>query len=254
MIPAFYFGSSVVYACMDNGLADLMGLETLCHGTNPYNNLSIRIHGGDPAHGGKLTGGTPEGHHGKQNVKGFFYMTQDNEMKTRLVAIDKDNYLGDLILGRIVRYFVPSYFKGLSGGWSRAFKVKNRWVLNKENSVVYNILLLISGLASCLITSTLHFRFASIDPQRLEDDPDWSIMAYRTRQKVEWWRIGFFGSLVVLCTADNNWLTRIKKHPYKLAGGLAKLTAATAACVLAAPVVMSSTPLMVAAVAGALIS
>lgn len=66
MISAVYFGFSVVYSWADNGLADLMGLETLRHGTNPYNNLLIRIHGGDPIHGGKATGGTPENHADKK--------------------------------------------------------------------------------------------------------------------------------------------------------------------------------------------
>ena len=143
----------------------------------------------------------------------------------------------------ISRYCHIPLFKALSGGWARILKCKSD----------SNILLAISGLASCLISSTLHFRFASIDKNRLEDDPVFPI-AYRTQQKVEWWRIGFLGSLVIASTADRSWLARIKQNPHKLAWGLTKLTAAAAACVLAAPVVMSSTPLMAAAVAGALIS
>ena len=82
MIPVIYFGSSVVYSWADNGLADLMGLETLRHGTNPYNNLCIRINGGDPNHGGKSTGSTPEDHCDKENVKNHFYLFKDSEKKS----------------------------------------------------------------------------------------------------------------------------------------------------------------------------
>lgn len=61
----------------DYGLANILGLESLQHGTNLVNYIAIRFFGGDPNYGGQHLGSTVN--NAKDDTKGFFYVFKDKE-------------------------------------------------------------------------------------------------------------------------------------------------------------------------------
>ncbi len=69
-----FFAGNIAYSLFDSGLANILGLETLRHGTNPINYLGIRLNGGDPDHGGKASGSK----YGL-GTKNYFHIFKDNE-------------------------------------------------------------------------------------------------------------------------------------------------------------------------------
>ena len=50
------------------------------------------------------------------------------------------------------------------------------------------------------------------------------LIAYKTKEKVENWRIGFMGSILV--GANASWLNRAKKNPWRLLKGVIQLIGA----------------------------
>lgn len=218
----------------NDGLANILGLETLRHGTNPFNYLRIIFSGGDPAHGGKPSGSTGNVN---DDTRNFFYLFKDSQcIPTSSLHISI--YLRVLEL--------------LPGGLARALPLKHSFrsgyyfTYNKfyDKLKIFPVIILsnISGLLS-LITPTLRFRFSRIDPERLPNDPEYSGLAYRTTQKVEAWRLGFFGSLITGINRD--WFSRAKSNPYKIMTGVAQLTAAVALTCLAIPTIVAAPHLAV---------
>jgi hypothetical protein len=65
-----------IYHLVDDGLANLLGLETLRHGTNPVSYVSIALFGGNPSHGGTAIGSTYGWASDKEtaSTKGYFYL------------------------------------------------------------------------------------------------------------------------------------------------------------------------------------
>lgn len=236
-----FITGSVIYNLLDSGFANILGLETLRHGTNPINYAGILIHGGDPRHGGKASGSNY-----LNETENHFHVFKDNEYKP-----NTDSSI--LRIKGIGNRLFPRLFAVLAG-----YNFVAQWFpSNGPNAASTPInfarfISCIGGLISCLITPTLRFRFSSIDPQRLQDDPHFAGSAYRTRQAIESWRIGLLGSLV---TGINlNWFSRVRSYPGKILTGILQVTSGIAIAVLASCVVTANPSLITSVVVGAVLA
>lgn len=238
-----FITSNTICNLFDSGLANMLGLETLRHGTNPINYLSILINGGDPSHGGKTSGSNAFRH----ETENQFHVFKDNEYERNIGP----NILRIKGIGN--RIF-PRFFAGLSG-----YNFVAQWFSDSRANAAptilkycVNIISCIGGFISCLITPTLRFRFSSIDHQRFENDPRFPGTAYRTRQAVEPWRIGLLGSLI---TGINlNWFSRIQANPWKLFTGILQVICAIAISILVIGFVIANPSLKISVAIGALLA
>ena len=76
------------YHLLDSGWANVLGVETLRHGTDPVGYMNIRIKGGSPYYGGKYRGSNPHGF--GENTEGFFYVFKDSAYSPNYVQIISD--------------------------------------------------------------------------------------------------------------------------------------------------------------------
>lgn len=217
-----FVSGKIFYNLLDDGIANLLGVETLRHGTNAINYIRIRAAGGDPNYGGSINGSTVNWHH--DNTHNYFYVFKDSELK-------KIKYRNFLDMPMIISRTYPCVHSFLSG---YNFTVK-LLPPSKMLKVVFGIF---SGVITLFIVPTLRFRFEKIDAERLEDDPIYAGAAYRTAQKVEAWRIGPIGSF---CTGINsNWFSRVKVNPIKVLTGIIQLIAATAIVVIGVGIIATN--------------
>lgn len=227
-----YISGATVYNLFDSGIANVLCLETLRHGTNHINNISIRIFGGDPLLGGQATGSTK--YFSEQYVtSNYFFLFKDTKFDHSKYTNDESIYNEPNLISKI-RFFIlknpntikrilPRFHATLSGYNSASKFVEivgiNPFLANHTN---FQKLIYLLGSAASLITSpTICFRFAKIDPDRFENDPDYIGAAYRTKQRVEPWRIGVIGSLIE--GVNSNWFSRAKENPRKLATGIIQI-------------------------------
>jgi hypothetical protein len=248
-LSSFVYGNAV-YSLLDDGITNVLGLETLRHGTSPFNYVSIRLFGGDPNHGAKRTGST----HGwmQDNTENYFYVLKDSEYSPTI------NYQSLSTLAKIITF--PFFIKGIG---YRIFSRQHTFFssynttaqLLPSNSSYLAIkcsrvfLGIFGGLVGLCITPTLRFRFSTIDSQELENDSNYHGIAYRTKHKVEAWRIGLLGSII---TGINlGWFARAKAHPLKVLTGVAQITCAVALIVLYVHVAVANP---IPTIAGALLA
>lgn len=243
MFFSFLLGKCI-YNQVDNGVANVLALETLRHGTNPYSNLLIRHNGGNPECGGAEFGSThrlTQGSTNQLDSRNYFYLFKDPSEASwggtcGIMEAPLNEQLGARILSR-----VHARLSGIE------FTDK---LLERKNSpqFIKNFSAAI-GRLSIFISPTLRFRFSNIDPLRLENDPDYHGLAYRTKKVVEPWRLGLVGSLIT--GADDNWFSRAQKKPKKVLIGAVQIATAVIATTLYINIIRAY-PCM--AVAGALLA
>jgi hypothetical protein len=194
---------SISYRLFDDGLANLLGLETLKHGTNIVNYIAIRQNGGDPSHGGKSSGSTPGKLSGE--TKGHFYVFKDSEF-----AFDTEADLSTIL--KIALPLFTIYAKAVGPLTHRClsgfYLARHAFSINNTPNLFSNILGIISGICHILLVPTLHFRLQSIDHSSLVNDPSYGRAAYRTKDKIAACHIGLFGTLN--SGINTGWLGRAK--------------------------------------------
>lgn len=217
-----------VYHTIDDGLANILAVETLRHGTNPVNFISISLWGANPKHGGKKTGSTykmldltPKDTTG--NPKGYFHVVKDSDYK-----VDAINYLWfPACLGKRL---LPLLFSTLSGYNLSVYPLDN---LSHEKLWVKRARVCIGvagAILSMFMTPTLKFRY--VNPDSFVDDPCAELWAYRTAKKVEAWRIGILGSLIT--GVNSSWAQRAIAKPWKVLTGFVQISWAVALIVMLA--------------------
>lgn len=248
MISSFAIGT-VAYSLFDDGLANVLGLETLRHGTNPINYVGMRINGGDPSHGGKDSGSNKGITDDK--TTNLFYVFKDNEFPA-LLNDSEATYLIRLILNikGLGSRMVPRMHVALSGYnfIAQAFPKSED---SKESSYFSIFCSSIGGIFSLLITPTVRFRFSEIDPTRFTNDNQYDGIAYKTSQVIESWRIGLLGT--ILTGINLEWFSRIRANPIKILTGVVQLTCAIAISVLCISALIANPILGIPALAGALL-
>lgn len=208
---------NIFFKLCDDGLANILGLETLPHGTNPINYCGIRLFGGDPKFGGKTSGSTYEWDY--DDTTNYFYVFKDSEIGQYGNIRIRPPMSAVLIkmLHPKMHCFLSSYnfTAGLLPSSDKVIATISRGCLGT-----------LSGLVGLLITPTLHFRFNKIDHTRFVEDEPYGGYAYKTSRKVEAWRVGILGSLVTGINFD--WFSRVKASPLKILTGVVQLTCAVA--------------------------
>jgi len=211
----FLAASSISYNLIDQGVANTLALETLRHGTNPINNVRIRLAGGSPSKSCDPSGstfGTPLYSDDFKNKK-YFFLFKDTEYSTPYIeAIFKDPIISKVI-SKVEVCFLTKAHTILS--CSNMLGIDHKYEPNPFKAQPISI------LAAC-ISPTLRFRFSHIDPLRLEDDPNYFGRAYRTDQLVEPWRLGLVGS--ILTGVNSDLPSRAEKKPEKAVTGITQLT------------------------------
>lgn len=214
-----YFLGNTLAALYDDGIANVLGLETLRHGTSPINYFSIKIRGGLPAHGGKDSGSTVNWRNDDlENTKNHFYLFKDSELKfhNHYDQLSKPQKALDSLICSCVLRFLPRLHVFLSGYNFTAKRVP------KSLEASFGV---IAGVVSVLLSPTLRFRFSKIDSSRLLNDDTYDRgQAYRTPYHVEPWRIGLVGSILTGVNLD--WYTRAKVNPMKITTGVLQIIAA----------------------------
>ena len=188
------------YYLVDSGLAHLLVLETLRHGTGPLGYIGISLFGADPNYGGSFTGSSAGIYSIKsmKNSKNFFHVFKDSEFP--FPPFNK---------------ILPKVHSTLSGIAS----VRS----NEDNAVIY-IAKSVFGAIFGFLTPTLKFRFAPSDILNctksciFENDPDYGKKAYRTSQFISSTHLGITGSLTQ--GLDETTLTRILNDPIQALFGL----------------------------------
>jgi hypothetical protein len=205
-----------------------LGLETLRHGTNPVSYVGIALFGGNPSHGGTAIASTSGWASDKEiaNTKGYFYMFKDSEFGSST---------GTWLAKRVF----PLAHSFLSGyNFTATFFSLNN---NDNTSIVITVCGVffgtIGGIISVLITPIAKFRFNKIDPTRLINDQDYDV-AYKTQQKVEFWRNGLLGT--IFTGINFEWYERASANPAQIFTGVIQLTAGVALGVLAAGTLLVS--------------
>lgn len=248
--------SQFTYRLFDDGVSNILGLETLTHGTNPVSNVGIRINGVDPNWGGADEGSSLEAHF-KPNLQNKFHTFKDSEIYKPTLN-DLPEYIAKaptLLKRRPLRYLagfsaflrlsnrvLPRYHAYHSGYNFAVAKVLPEKNPNLPVRILQVFIGTIGGLISLVISPTLRFRFAHINPP-FRNDQYYDGMAYKTTQTISPLRIGLLGSL--LTGINRDWMNRIKEKPSKAITGVVQLTAAvaivalTANAVIAAPVLLT---------------
>jgi len=208
-----------VYQILDDGLANILALETLRHGTNPVNFLGISLFGAQPEQGGKKTGSsnkifdylpTDSG----SNPTGYFYVIKDTYYQ-----IDTSKLWFPACLGKRL---LPLIFSALSGHNLAVYPIdalcdEKSWVKIAKTCVG-----IFGAVLSVAITPTLKFRFTNLNS--FVNDPCAELWAYRTAKKMEVWRIGILGS--VITGVNGNWVQRAIEKPWKVLTGIVQISCA----------------------------
>lgn len=217
---------NVSYALLDSGLANILGLETLNHGTNLLNYLNIRLYGADPAKGGNPLGSTAN--YFSDNTENFFYVFKDSEIP-KFADLSSSNLSLDLSFSNLsLEEKIAHISYSIKGFPNRILPLMHKTLstinLLKKTLPSY----LNSDYSNCLISilmlpsiPTLRFRFAIINENVFENDPCYLGLAYRTRKFIEASRIGLLGT--IKSGLNKEWFSRVKAKPYKVLTGVAQL-------------------------------
>ncbi len=214
-------------------LSDLLALETLRHGTNYHNYLSIRMNGADPAYGGSENGACAGAGNARYavNSKNFFHVFKDTEARMitpTTVSEFVDAYMPkatesvDALMPQVANRLYPRAFCYLSA----VATVKGTDTLNKIQRVF-------TGVLNALVVPTINFRFRPEEiATRFENDPDFATsrethegLAHRTRVAISTDHIGLKGVLTQGFQGDVS--QRMVDHPIKFTFGLIKLIVPT---------------------------
>lgn len=242
-----------LYALFDEGLANLLGLEILRHGTSLHNYVSIMTDGANPNFGGSEVGssmghsGFDKDHHYVKSSKDYFHVFKDSDARVQAETVIEEgpsgkrsrkcgpegcegviNCMGPLIAQTAVRA-MPMYHAALSGYASANSDSSDRSCAAKT--------MRIAGSVLGFFTPTLRFKFT---PERVkqvfENDPDYDNLAFRTRLKIGPEHIGITGSLAQ--GLNCGLFHRIGQNPGKFLLGLIQLILAVALVALIATSVL----------------
>ncbi len=223
-IKSFAIGN-IVYDLFDSGLANILGLETLRHGTNLLSNIGIRINGGKPSHGGKASGSTKEWM--PDFTEGDFYVFKDTECCSSSSSSISSGIISLPFFGypKETAYRLLPHLHSILAGYNFVAQLF-------PNLMHYRIVIkcfpvfisCISGVVNTFISPILRFRFSIIDPQRFENDPKYYGKAYLTKQVIESWRLGLVGSF--LTGINLNWFSRARAKPLKILTGIVQIACA----------------------------
>jgi hypothetical protein len=265
---AGYLLGKTFYHLFDQGLANILGLETLRHGTNPFSYLGMRVLGGQPRCGGTVAGSTKiaasdlgllnEGEY--ENLENHFYVFRDStyiERDTPFIKKDFRNSKSS-ILDAVIYIFwttlivpaqkivLPRMHCLLSGYGVVTYMLhleynKDDEPRTKTIKTFFRVILgTIVALASIMIVPTVKFRIGVGDESffKLDDDPSYYGRAYRTTQVIGPWRIGLLGTLV--SSISLNWYKRAYANPVKILSGVIQLVGAVAVGALIVQAVATS--------------
>ena len=237
------------YNLLDDGIANVLNLETLRHGTNPYSNIILRIKGGDPDKGASSFGSTKN--FSTDNPVSHFYLFKDNEVGLNAFGISEFPGTPNAFLHLIKRH-MPRIHAALSG-YNFFSQVLDKESLKDFSSIkVLRVFIgIIGSLTSFFISPTLRFRFSEIDSNRFENDPPYAGLAYRTQLPVEPWRIGPMGSLITGLNPKR--FSKIKINPMKILTGIVQITCAIAIGILCVSSLVANPVLIIPAVIGGLL-
>lgn len=216
---------SPVYALLDSGIANVLGLEILRHGTSFPNYVSIIQTGADPSLGGSDRGsGSGIQEFGRQNFressKNYFHVFRDSTIlhKTIIKLTNAPCWILEKCAKRVALCVGPKLHAILSGYAT----------IPSQNAK--NIMVKIQKIAHAILgffTPTLRFKFTPEQVKTLfEIDPDYTGLAYRTREKIDVTHLGITGSLAQ--GLNSGLIKRITARPFKAILGLAQITAAVA--------------------------
>ncbi|GAB4235411.1 MAG: hypothetical protein Tsb0021_14920 [Chlamydiales bacterium] len=242
------FLGGFLYNLVDDGIANVLCLETLRHGTNPVNNLRIRIQGGRPSQGGSSTGSTNNFH--CDCTINYFYMFKDSEFSPHITAENPTfEKISKLIIKGIGNRFLPTVHASLSGYNLMVETCSAKMTSFKVLKIFIGIF---GAVTSFIFSPTLRFRFSKIDSSRLQEDFIYNGAAYKTAQVVEPWRIGLLGSIVT--GVNRKWFSRFKKNKIKFLTGITQLTLASAVTALYLIYFSHKSLLTIPTLAGALLA
>jgi hypothetical protein len=237
---AFYTMSSIFDPLVSlfgtQPLADALGLKTLTHGTNFSNYLNIRCHGADPARGGSNSGSTaaaaklgiPEDTSFRNEIErslkecyGHFYLFKDisdfkdDEKKRECQKMKGPLDLFNLSEKHYVRSLLPMRHAVLAGiAFHVPDKAASGFMTNCQR---------VLGVLDGLFTPTISVRIDPSDPlmKKLEIDPDFPEMAYRTKAYISQDYLGAEGIIKQGFKSDLR--ARIQRAPVKATIGFLRL-------------------------------
>lgn len=239
-----------IFTLLDEGLANVLGLQSLRHGTCLTNYVSILTDGGDPSHGGKASGsavggqavmGKDQAERYSQECKDYFHVFRDSDFSqfSRVYSTSfgedgevvseetlqkKETTTCKALLMRVSVYILPLMHTTFSGMGT---------LVSPESKGCMATAGRVAGAVLNFFTPTIRFKYTDTEVKdRFELDPDYSGVALRTKHKVEPWRIGIMGSLAV--GLNLGIFKRIFDHPLKFLLGVIEIIAAVALAALAA--------------------
>jgi len=213
------------YKLADQGFANLLGLETLRHGTNLINYLGIKTFGGLPSHGLKDTGSTKGNN--LDDTRGAFYAFKDSEWQRStnhfcvLHRILDMSFIGKRVL--------PNGHKGLAGYNATLNYLHLPLPDSRTQQRITNLFIRVIGTLGALITvltvPTIKFRLTPKEiSEKFSNDPSYSGKAYKTAHKIGMWKIGVLGTITQ--GLNLGVFRRIGQNPCKSLTGIVQLTAA----------------------------
>lgn len=198
MIVPFLLAGRVLGRLGEHGVANVLGLETLRHGTNPISWLSIHIFGAMPAMGGSSFGGDYGLQYHAQNVNRFYFA---REPRTRESAFKKWYYPRLLPL---------------------PYEFKSTLNLLKNVKIPIPIAAVVSAI-STVIFPTIKFHFPREKVDRFYEDRTVSYgAACSTDRYVSPLNIGIVGSIWNSLTYKTP--IRMFKNPMRVLTGIAQLS------------------------------
>ena len=202
-----FLAMRVIYSLADKGLAELLGLEILRHGTNPISVIAINLIGANPQHGGSSTGSCCVSKPYMKNSREFFHVFKDSE-------ISKYDFVG-INIRRAFLNLLPKLHAGISSA-STCGQLCHR--------LIFWPAAFFGGIVG-FMTPTLIFKFSLKevhDPQNhFENDPDYGGSAYRTIYCIPPRRLGITGSLFAGINGDM--FSRMRSNLPKIAMGAVQL-------------------------------
>jgi hypothetical protein len=213
------FTSVPVSGFAQDGIAHILGLEVLRHGTSWSNTVSILGQGALASKGGSAGGATS---HlvGVENAselnEGYVHVMRDSEFGAPVGSQNRTLYHAFLKRANTKGYTMLSALSN----------VEDLWIIGLGN----RLKMLSVKLAKIILHTpcpTLRFMYKQEEiPQIFEADPLHGHGAYRTTEDIPADRIGIVGAFRHGC--DGKILERIKKDPVKAALGVAELVAGVA--------------------------
>jgi hypothetical protein len=238
---------SPIYALFDEGIANLLGLQVLRHGTSLPNYVSILTEGAKTKFGGSYQGSSAfvqdmnKNSEYIENSKNYFHVFKDSDAvpmnkkidikyvdgkKIEEVTneVDHEFCCSPYLIGQVFNRALPTMHSVFSG----------THMFTSENEVgPVAVVKKVAGGVLGFFTPTLRFKFTPEEMKAtFEDDPDYSGLALRTNKNIGPEHLGILGSLRQGLNLQV--FERIFHHPLKFLLGLIQVVAAVALSALIA--------------------